>query len=61
MNHPKNNLSTVLESLNIILSDFICLGTTLGTILHPMNIKETKKITFSIQKNFKSEIYVENQ
>ena len=43
MKHPKNNLSTVLESPNIILFDFICLGTTLGTILQPMNIKKAKK------------------
>ena len=43
MKHPKNNLSTILESLNIVLFDFICLGTTLGTIPQLMNIKEAKK------------------
>ena len=43
MKHSKNNLSTVLESPNIILCDFICLCITLGTILQPMNIKKAKK------------------
>ena len=47
MKYPKNNLSTVLESRNIILFDFICLGITLGTILQPMNIKKAKKIAKS--------------
>ena len=40
MKHSKINSNTVLESQNIILFDFIYLGTTMGTILQLMKIKK---------------------